>query len=100
MFRKVRIMYAIVEMVELSSVVRAVKNKAVAVENRKRETKLLFTLQQQDISCRGLQKRAGHWCNGLILRLLQITHRQWTFRNGTVHLRGPDGLTSAQHDEM
>jgi hypothetical protein len=30
-------MYAIVEMVELSFVVRAIKNKAVAVENRRRE---------------------------------------------------------------
>ena len=60
--------------------------------------KLLFTLRQQDISRRGLRKHAGHWCNGLILRLLQITHCQWTFSNGTVHLRGPDGLTSAQRD--
>jgi hypothetical protein len=60
--------------------------------------KLFFTLRQQDISRRGLRKHAGHWCNGLILRLLQITHRQWTYRNGTVHLRGPDGLTSAQRD--
>jgi hypothetical protein len=34
------------------------------------------------------------------LRLLQITYRQWTFRNGTVHLRGPDGLTQAQQDRL
>jgi hypothetical protein len=60
--------------------------------------KLFFTLREQDIIRRGLRKHAGHWCNGLILRLLQITHRQWTFRNGTIHLRGPDGLTSAQRD--
>jgi hypothetical protein len=53
-----------------------------------------------DIQRRGLRKHAGHWCNGLILRLLQITHRQWTFRCGTVHLRGPDGLTSSQRDRL
>jgi hypothetical protein len=37
---------------------------------------------------------ADHWCNGLILRLLQ------TFRNGTVHLRGSDGLLQAQQDRL
>jgi hypothetical protein len=41
-------------------------------------------------------KHSCHWCNGLILQLLQITHRQWTFRNGAVHFKGPDGLTVAQ----
>eukprot|EP00956_Cyclotella_meneghiniana_P038852 scaffold161128_cov129-Cyclotella_meneghiniana.AAC.1 len=49
-----------------------------------------------DIKRRHLSKHAGHWCNGLILQLLQITHRQWTFRNGTVHLKGPDGLSPRQ----
>jgi hypothetical protein len=28
------------------------------------------------------------------------THRQWTFRNGTVHFKGPDGLTQAQQDRL
>jgi hypothetical protein len=25
-----------------------------------------------------------------------MTHCQWTFRNGTLHLKGPDGLTATQ----
>jgi hypothetical protein len=54
----------------------------------------------EDIQRRRLRKHAGHWCNGFILRLLQITHRQWTFRCGTVHLRGPDGLTSCQRSRL
>jgi hypothetical protein len=29
-----------------------------------------------------------------------MTHRQWTFRNGTVHLKGPDGLTAAQQRSL
>jgi len=53
-----------------------------------------------DIQRLRLRKHAGHWCNGLILQLLQITHRQWTFRNGTVHLKGPDGLTAAQQRSL
>jgi hypothetical protein len=62
--------------------------------------KMFYDVRSADIQRRGLRKHAGHWCNGLILRLLQITHRQWTFRCGTVHLRGPDGLTSAQRDRL
>ena len=58
--------------------------------------KLFYDTRLADIKRRHLNKHAGHWCNGLILRLLQITHRQWTYRNGTVHLKGPDGLTSKQ----
>ena len=58
--------------------------------------KLFLTARQQDISRRKLRKHAGHWCNGLILRLLQITHRQWTYRNGSIHFRARDGLTERQ----
>ena len=62
--------------------------------------KMFYDVRSADIQRRGLRKHAGHQCNGLILRLLQITHRQWTFRCGTVHLRGPDGLTSSQRDRL
>jgi hypothetical protein len=58
--------------------------------------RLFYDVRLADIKRRHLNKHAGHWCNGLILQLLQITHRQWTFRNGTVHLKGPDGLTPTQ----
>jgi hypothetical protein len=61
---------------------------------------LFYTTRLDDIKRRHLNKHAGYWYNGLILRLLQIIHRQRTFRNGTVHLRGPDGLTSAQQDAL
>ena len=58
----------------------------------------LFRLvRQQDISRRKLRKHAGHWCNGLILRLLQVTHRQWSYRNGSTHLQVRDGMTMTQH---
>eukprot|EP00956_Cyclotella_meneghiniana_P017174 scaffold27740_cov66-Cyclotella_meneghiniana.AAC.1 len=58
--------------------------------------RLFYDIRMADIKRRHLSKHAGHWCNGLILQLLQITHRQWTFRNGTVHLKGPDGLSPRQ----
>ena len=47
--------------------------------------KLFQSMHQLDISNRGLRKHVGHWCNGLVLHLLQIMHRQWTYRCQTVH---------------
>ena len=34
----------------------------------------------------------------IILQLLQITHRQWSYRNGSIHLRVKDGMTMHQHE--
>jgi hypothetical protein len=62
--------------------------------------KLFYSVQVDDIQWLWLCKHAGHWCNGLILQLLQITHRQWTFQNGTVHLKFPDGLIAAQQRSL
>lgn len=57
--------------------------------------KLFLRVREDDITRRCLRRHAGHLCNGLILRLLQITCRQWTFGNSTtVHLWGPDGRKS------
>ena len=39
----------------------------------------------------------GFWFKGLIIQLLQITHRQWMYRNGSIHIRVRDGMTQAQH---
>jgi hypothetical protein len=38
--------------------------------------KLFCSIRQWDISNQKLRKHAGHWCNSLVLHLLQITHRQ------------------------
>jgi hypothetical protein len=54
---------------------------------------LYLSMRQLDIERRHLRRHAAHWCNGLILQLLQITHRQWTYRNQTVHYKAQDGLT-------
>jgi hypothetical protein len=65
-----------------------------------RISKLFRSMRQLDISRRSLRKHAGHWCNGLVLHLLQITHRQWTYRCRTVHYRGADGLTEEQQQKI
>jgi hypothetical protein len=59
--------------------------------------KLFQSMRQLDISNRGLRKHVGHWCNGIVLHLLQIMHhRQWTYQCQTVHYKGTDGLTEEQ----
>lgn len=62
--------------------------------------KLFYSTRVDDIQRLRLRKHAGHWCNSLILQLLKITHCQWIFCNGTVHLKGPDGLTAAQQRSL
>ena len=32
--------------------------------------------------------------------LLQLTHKQWLFRNSHVHIRKVDGMTEAEHEEL
>jgi hypothetical protein len=39
---------------------------------------------------------ADFWAQGLI-RLMQVTHAQWAYRNATVHLEVKDGRTDAAH---
>ena len=48
----------------------------------------------------GLQRSSKRWARGLVQRLLQITHRQWTYRNSTVHIKTHDNLTEAQHHAL
>jgi hypothetical protein len=50
---------------------------------------LFYSTHVDDIQRLRLRKHAGQWCNGLILQLLQITHRQWTFRSGIVPHSSP-----------
>jgi len=59
-----------------------------------------FHLRQDDILKRKLRRSAGKWMKGLMRRLLQITHQQWTYRNATVHLKMKDGRTTAQHETI
>lgn len=61
-----------------------------------RISRLFRPARQWDITQRRLRRHAPNWCSGLVLRLTQIVHRQWTYRNRTVHYKGADGLTVSQ----
>ena len=40
------------------------------------------------------------WGRTFIDKLLQITHKQWMYRNSEVHYKLPDGMTLAEHDKV
>jgi len=48
----------------------------------------------------GLRLPPEKWGRQFVELLLQITHKQWIFRNNGVHYRGLDGLTQAEHDKI
>ena len=37
------------------------------------------------------------WSSHLIQHLLNITHRQWLYRNAKIHIRKLDGMTASEH---
>jgi hypothetical protein len=43
---------------------------------------------------------ADFWAQGLMQRLLQMTHTQWSYRNATVHLEVKEGQTAAAHETI
>ena len=40
------------------------------------------------------------WGRGFVEHLLQITHKQWLFRNSRKHFRRVDSLTEAEHTKI
>ena len=49
--------------------------------------------READIARHRLRSTAESWARGLIHRLLELTHRQWIYRNTEVHFVTEGGLT-------
>ena len=56
--------------------------------------------READIERWGLRSTAESWATGLIHRLLELTHRQWIYRNTEVHFVPEGGLTARQHESL
>jgi len=56
-------------------------------------------LRRDDIRVRKLQRNEDSWARGLMRRLLQMTHQQWSYRNATVHLK-IEGCTRIEHNQL
>eukprot|EP00956_Cyclotella_meneghiniana_P037787 scaffold144457_cov36-Cyclotella_meneghiniana.AAC.1 len=40
------------------------------------------------------------WGSHLVQHLLNVTHKQWLYRNARIHLRKAEGLTSSEHEDI
>ena len=56
-------------------------------------------LRREDIQIRKLQRNEDIWARGLMRRLLQMTHQQWSYRNATVNLK-IEGCTRFEHNRL
>ena len=60
----------------------------------------LVVIQRQHLKSVDSYLTAESWIIGLMERLLQLTHRQWSMRNAKVHFKRSDGRTIAQHERI
>ena len=65
-----------------------------------RITKVFLEVVKPTLSKRRSRITPERWCCKLAEKLLQLTHKQWLFRNSHVHYKKLEGLTTAQHEEI
>ena len=65
-----------------------------------RISKLFLEAVTPALAARSRYLTPERWCRTLIGKLLQLTHKQWLFRNSHVHYKKLEGMTAAQHEEV
>jgi hypothetical protein len=55
---------------------------------------------RQDLEKHKARTTPERWCQTLVSKLLQLTHKQWLFRNSHVHYKKLEGLTAQQHEKI
>ena len=65
-----------------------------------RVSRKLVELQVEYISQAQSRWRPQTWCKFFIQHLLNITHRQWLYRNAKIHLRKLEGKTASEHNAV
>jgi len=63
-----------------------------------RISKLFVEVVQVDLERIQSRLTPEKWCKTFIQKLLQLTHKQWLFRNSHTHYKKLEGLTPAQHE--
>lgn len=58
----------------------------------------LFLLQQDWLRQIGSRWSISSWSQQFLSRVLNITHRQWLYRNARLHIRVAEGLTQNDHN--
>ena len=56
--------------------------------------------QRDHLRCKGTQWQLNRWASGLVVRLLEITHGQWLYRNVVVHDRKAGRLVLVRKERI
>jgi hypothetical protein len=59
---------------------------------------VLLSMQQARLNAIGSRTHISTWATGFIRRILDITHKQWLYRNARLHICLQEGKTIEEHD--
>ncbi len=65
-----------------------------------RISKSLFAIQEEWLQQVGSRLSIESWTKQFMTRVLNITHRQWLYRNSRIHIRQIEGLSLAEHEHI
>ena len=57
-------------------------------------------IQREYYQLQGMQWRIDKWASGLVIKLLEVTHGQWLYRNVVVHDRVTGSLAQIRKEEI
>ena len=62
--------------------------------------KSLFVIQEAWLKASGTILSIESWAKQLLLRIINITHKQWLYRNSRIHIKHVEGLTLIDHKRI
>ena len=65
-----------------------------------RISRTLFDTQEGWLKQLGSKWHIESWAKQFLTRVLNITHRQWLYRNSRIHIRQVEGLSLADHESI
>jgi hypothetical protein len=65
-----------------------------------RITNTLFIIQEEWLKTIGSRLSINSWTKQFLIRILNITRRQWLYRNSRIHINHVEGLTLATHEKI
>jgi hypothetical protein len=63
-------------------------------------TNSLFLIQEAWLKTIGSRLSINNWTKQFLIKILNITRRQWMYRNSRIHINHVEGLTLATHETI
>jgi hypothetical protein len=60
----------------------------------------LFTIQEGWLKQRRSKWHMETWTQQFLTKILDITHKQWSYRNSRIHIRQVEGLSLSEHENI